>query len=924
MNHKMLLCASAICLALLSAPQAKAQLPSSGTWGDHTVSGEESVTLTGDVTITGCITILAGAKLTIRGGGHTITPRSGLKSENTGLNTPSVVSIKVHGTLDFQGDADNHIKVTGLNSTANVGYDGLGGDVDFNARFGIDREDFQYVDKNASSADGLHYASKFIYQEGTDSKLYLKNVDFKDILGFNISHGAILTFWGASMTNPLYAEIENVNISNCFAWNGTALIMCDSSASGSVTMKNCHISNSTSCSYGGIIAGMGGTPETPKKFTLTMDGCEMDHCMSSGWGGAILWATAPQNDSRLILKNCHFHHNYARCLGGALSCEGKMELTGCTIENNFAGFGGGGIAAFPYTLSGSGTGEAVGLSLIKDNIIRNNTTINNTNTGTAGRFDAFSKTYPAGGGGVWVLMNMDKWSCNAHVDATNEISGNESANSGGGVLLYKAAPSGLSDYTSGGDTSLTTNAKISDNTALSGGGVAIGADGTLSLLPTVCVNSGEISGNTASNGNGGGIYMPGGVFEMTDGVITGNMAKASSSTDYTAGNGGGFAIKNGTVKVSGASEITLNNCDHYGAGLYVNNDGSYATGFEGGRIHTNGKTSCLAGGGICVNGNSSFTTSGTNIETNYATNGGGICVIGGAQMTYKAGLIRNNFAKKTADMKGQTANGKGVTEVSGIGGGVFVADSGSKLSFDVKSDFGLYGNTADKGADDIFANGNGTTIELPDVSSMNLTGYEINLPSKALYWVEDYIEDDADYTSGTNVMGGNYPGTDHGLALKNWRYRYALDREDYGIYTIDGPQTLTCYTSLALGYHIVYITVVKSGMKPGHNALFKIKSEGSAKDYMTFLLKTSDKVSEQPDGTITLQKRVRLISGEWTVWEDESWSWAYTATGTKTYTRTLDKDSTADDLRFEFSNKFNDDLPPLNEDVKVNRIDVTK
>ena len=170
-------------------------------------------------------------------------------------------------------------------------------------------------------------------------------------------------------------------------------------------------------------------------------------------------------------------------------------------------------------------------------------------------------------------------------------------------------------------------------------------------------------------------------------------------------------------------------------------------------------------------------------------------------------------------------------------------------------------------------------------------------------------------------MGVNYPGTKLGRDYKNWRYRYALDNDEYGFYSVSGtPKTLTCYTSLALGYHLVYITVIKTGMKPGHNAMFKIKSDGASKDYMTFILKEKDKVSEQPDGTITLKKRVRLISGTWTVWEDESWSWAYTATEPKTYTRTLNEESSAEDLTFRFSNTPKTNVPQHAEDVKVNTI----
>lgn len=39
--------------------------------------------------------------------------------------------------------------------------------------------------------------------------------------------------------------------------------------------------------------------------------------------------------------------------------------------------------------------------------------------------------------------------------------------------------------------------------------------------------------------------------------------------------------------------------------------------------------------------------------------------------------------------------------------------SGATLNFTDKRNLGVYGNLADYGADDIFANGNGTSIDLP-------------------------------------------------------------------------------------------------------------------------------------------------------------------------------------------------------------------
>lgn len=163
-------------------------------------------------------------------------------------------------------------------------------------------------------------------------------------------------------------------------------------------------------------------------------------------------------------------------------------------------------------------------------------------------------------------------------------------------------------------------------------------------------------------------------------------------------------------------------------------------------------------------------------------------------------------------------------------------------------------------------------------------------------------------------MGANYPGS---LSFKNWRYRYALEHDDYTFYTVDGNQTLTCYTALALGYQFVYITVTKSGMTDNDTALFRIRSEGAADDYLTFMLSDRDKVVAA-DGSVTWQKRVRLFSGTWTVAEVNAWTWAYNPTSDTSYTRTVNSASSPADLTFAFTNASKADAPPHAEDSIVN------
>ncbi|MGN0236565.1 MAG: hypothetical protein ACI4AK_00505 [Lepagella sp.] len=897
MTSRLSLSAAIFLVTLLTALPGFAADPvlsSSGTWGRTTITGNEVVTLTGDVSISDAVEIAVGGSLTIYGAGHRINARNydetALAGNNPGGGNTKPISFLVRGTLKIYGEEGNPLDIAGA-ATVNYGYDGLGND-----------PSFQYANQT-TIYDNYQYApehDKYV-PEGTDklisyvidvkangASLVMEHVNIHDCRGIHyFNYGTVLDIGGDGSGNPISVSLKDVNIYNCMSTNGRGVINVRYNAIGTINFTDCTISNSRTYGYGGVLVGVGGG--STSNVQVTFDNCEMHHCISSGWGGAILWACTPANGSKLILKNSRFHHNYARCLGGAISNEGETHIENCIIEDNFAGYGGGGIASFPFTHAGSDSGDANGIHLGSGNIIRNNKTLHNSNLdGKTGRFGAFKSDveYPSGGGGVWILMNKSGWTCNSVIGSGNEISSNSSANTGGGVMLFKS---------DGNTTSLTSAAVIRNNTALSGGGIAIGAE-NVSELPSMTINGGEISDNTATSGNGGGVYMPGGIFSMTAGSVARN---------YAFGNGGGFSITNGTVSISGTADISENNCSNYGAGLYVNNTGSstVSTSFEGGVVKNNGATACLAGGGICVEGNVDFSTT-ASIENNTARNGGGICVIGGGKVTYKKGLIRENKASSAATYSTYTTGYlKGVNEIQGFGGGIFVADAGSQLKFDMSgTSIGVYDNIATNGADDIFANGNSTTVIIPNVKGMTLTDFRVPVAPDALFWAEDYVTNDPNYNLGTNI-NTSWSGSSE-------RYRDALAalHSPYRVVLADSEitKTLTCYTSLALGYEILFATIEKEGLKKGESAIFEVKRAGDSSTYCRVILTGVD------DAGTMVSRRVALIPGDWKVCES-AWSWAYTADRAE-QTLTIKE---GNPNTFSFKNTDNTDIP-RGEDVKTN------
>ena len=646
-------------------------------------------------------------------------------------------------------------------------------------------------------------------------------------------------------------------------------------------------------------------------------------------GGVYVYKKAPADKPMTITLKGDITNNTATTVGGGFAMGSNatlpldseapiITLTGGNIKGNTAGTDGGGLFMPAGTFNMTG-----------GNIEGNKA--------------------PNGYGGGVAMGSTNTIFDHGTPDITlssGSIKDNVAKFRGGGVFM----PAGTFTM-SGGNIENNTAGFGSDGNesdAGSGGGVGLmaSADGQ---LPIFMLQNGNIFNNKATNGNGGGVALAAGTLNISDCDIYGNTATTSLTPGTTVffnekvrGSGGGIAMKNGSITVKGKSNIHSNQCSKFGAGLYTykewtvapTTDDEYNSAtFTGGRFHDNGKsidTPCYSGGGICVEGPVKFTFS-ADVESNQAYNGGGIAIGAYAKMTYTGGLIRNNHAINHPTLADPTTGyQKTVIQVDGMGGGIFMGHN-TNLTFNIPSSvgtdpakFGIYNNIADHGADDIFANGLNTSITLPVVKDMTLEG--LSVVKGSLFWVEDYITNDANYTSGTNKMGAEYPGTNFGKEWMNWRYRQALNLDGYKFYTVDGGTTLNGYVSLALGYQIIYINIVKKGMKPGDSALFKVQSGGS--DYLNVLLTSeTDKVpgSETTDAngvtTVTLKKRVCLIGGDWTVVEVDKWSWAYTAvTGTISKVG-LVSDSSEEDRTFTFENKYKSGIPKNDEGVKVNQIE---
>jgi uncharacterized repeat protein (TIGR02543 family) len=201
-----------------------------------------------------------------------------------------------------------------------------------------------------------------------------------------------------------------------------------------------------------------------------------------------------------------------------------------------------------------------------------------------------------------------------------------------------------------------------------GGGVYIGSNGAFTMT------GGEISDNTAANGDGGGVYVDGGIFTMKDGKIASNTVGFTLVSDGSRGscNGGGVFLNSGTFTMEGG-EISGNthvDDDGGGCGVYINWDGSFT--MTGGEITGN------HGSGVIVYGNTaSFTMQGDASISGNISGGGGVYVQQGTFiMRENASVSENTGGGVLVSWGTFTMNGGKISghTYSGYvnGGGVYV------------------------------------------------------------------------------------------------------------------------------------------------------------------------------------------------------------------------------------------------------------
>ena len=472
---------------------------------------------------------------------------------------------------------------------------------------------------------------------------------------------------------------------------------------------------------------------------------------------------------------------------------------------------------------------------------------------------------------------------NGKIDITSEaiFQSNSSKNNGGGIYL------GGGNMTVSG--TISVNGNISEEG--SGGGIYLGG-GEFLVNESGIVNIGDEIKNTSSLGAGGGLYCKGKFDVKGQAIIKNNEAM----------NGGGVCVSNGNVSLSNTKVSTIENniASQKGGGLFVENNGdSYnESSFNGGIFI---KNRAAVGGAVCAEGKITLTLSAT-MEENEAKLGGGLYIAKGVNMTFNDGLIRANKATTTKDanyfsntafQKNGNIDASGNVTIEGVGGGIYMANN-TTLSFpDDAKNLVIYNNSATHAGADICANGNSTTINLPNVKNLNLTGFHV--PGNDLYWVEDY------FTGEQNTIS-KIPGIRYEDALKNTTFNISSVIIDF---QSNKTKTISDYCCLDLGYDMVILKLIVSGLSNGDDAAIILSYPTTINSNTVYT--QYRKINYVGTGSV-LTKKVGLPSGDWKV-EPTGWSFDYKdpqITGTASTTSGLmnvKRGNTNNDITINFTKK---------------------
>ena len=520
-----------------------------------------------------------------------------------------------------------------------------------------------YVKSGSKNGGGLNIYANNSENPNVSSKTTIRNTQFINCSSTNNG--------GAFRTTSEIVTMENVTFSKCKAKQGGAFAATGNNAKTLTINGSSFDSCSASNQGGGIWTNANKVTINDYTYGGTVTHSSFTNCQSTNEGGGIFHNG---NNSEFVMANATVNGNSTTAgskSGGGIYTKAKtVEIIGGSISNNIAKGSGGGICQY-----NDRTKYSIDTFFMTSTTVSGNTTTdNNTN-----------------GGGIYTVAKV--------VSLTNgTISGNTAKSKGGGI------------YTDA-QTSLTIEGtEIKKNTSSGdGGGVWYdGADDTARGKMTLTLKGGSIDNNTATNGNGGGVFTQvrtvnigdsgsaetsvsnnkalngGGVYHklFTNAVLTVTNARIDGNSANGTGNngvGGGLRTNANTLTITNSS-ISHNGAANHGGGVWY--DGaddvarnSMSLAVSGSTIGNN--TSSGSGGGvytmvkIVTIGDYTYTDTSGNQQTKHTSVSNNTSKNSGGGIYHKSSIFTSNTDKAMLTITNASIDGNEVTASNQLGGGVY-------------------------------------------------------------------------------------------------------------------------------------------------------------------------------------------------------------------------------------------------------------
>lgn len=545
----------------------------------------------------------------------------------------------------------------------------------------FDIEDTCTITLNGVTVDGFGQSFDYpLIQTTADDKvshINIINTTIQNItIGPKYNRGLITIFCNSNKKgSKSIISISDSVFNNCSAVTGAAILFQDNSK-GTLTISNTLFSNNNT-SQGGVIRTSGSSG-----VALSLNQCVFKNntgnnnlfssVASYTNGAAIYWNACGSdlsgNRSLAQIKDCQFINNkiiYSGSsvedgCGGAIYNEAFMSLSsayvsgflysestpgnivGNLVSGNSASNMGGGIMVPTYSGGMSAhIGIGATLNLDASTIVLNNTAKKGGGLAMSVGLGSVGGSDPENSGVEYSII------CDGAV-----ISGNSASVIGGGIYLEREAGH---DYFP--STINLISGSITNNTAPSGGGIAIYNASQQTSTKTNEINIGQnngdnsqliISDNTATSNGGGAIYISYGDVKMFGGTIRDNHAQ----------NGGAISINHGNFTINNGA-ISFNTAAQNGGAVQVANGHCYVF---GGEMLSN---SAIDGGAIYLSGGDIDIYNGSISNNNAENNGGAVYVDTDSinvEINIYDGEIINNTAKNHGGAIGAKAsNGFAIT-----------------------------------------------------------------------------------------------------------------------------------------------------------------------------------------------------------------------------------------------------------------------